>query len=261
MTLLKHELRQGRAALLIWAGCVGGLVALCVFLFPSMKGQLDQVGEVFASMGSFTAAFGMDRLSFGTLIGFYAIECGNILSLGGAFFAALCGVGMLCKEERDHTAEFLLTQPVSRARIVGEKLLAVLAQVAALDLAVFALAVASIAAIGESVPWKELGLLHLAYLLLQLELAGICFGISAFVRRAGAGIGLGLAALLYFLNLAANIADEAAFLRFLTPFAYCEAADILAEGRLDGPLVAIGAALTLAGVAAAWLRYTTKDIR
>ena len=34
----------------------------------------------------------MDRLNFGTLDGYYAIECGNILGLGGAFFAALSAV-------------------------------------------------------------------------------------------------------------------------------------------------------------------------
>ncbi len=76
------------------------------FLFPEMKGQMDSVSDMFASMGSFTEAFGMDRLNFGTLIGFYAVECGNILGLGGAFYASLCAVGILSKEEKDKTAEF-----------------------------------------------------------------------------------------------------------------------------------------------------------
>ena len=46
------------------------------------------MNEMFSSMGAFSSAFGMDRLNFGTLIGFYATECGNILGLGGAFFAS-----------------------------------------------------------------------------------------------------------------------------------------------------------------------------
>ena len=85
MTILKHELRQGKLSFLIWTGSIGFLLAVCVFLFPEMKGEMDEVSEMFASMGSFTAAFGMDRLNFGTLVGYYAIECGNILGLGGAF--------------------------------------------------------------------------------------------------------------------------------------------------------------------------------
>ena len=73
---------------------------------------MEGINEVFASMGAFTAAFGMDRLNFGTLVGFYAIECGNVLGLGGAFYASLCAVSMLSKEEKEKTAEFLFTHPI-----------------------------------------------------------------------------------------------------------------------------------------------------
>ena len=261
MTLIKHELRQGRISFLIWTASVGFLLAVCVFLFPEMKGQMEDVGDVFSSMGAFSGAFGMDRLNFGTLLGFYAIECGNVLGLGGAFFAALCGAGILSKEEKDRTAEFLLTHPVSRARIVTEKLVSVYAQIIAMNLVIYGISLGSIAAIGESVPWKELNLLHLAYFLLQAELAGICFGISAFVRRGSAGIGLGIAAGMYFLNLVANIAQAAEFLKYVTPFGYAEGADIIEKGCLDGTLVAIGLAFGAIGIGAAYGKYCRKDIR
>ena len=114
MTILKHELKQNRVSLTVWTAAIGFLFAVCIFLFPEMKGEMDGISQMFASMGSFTEAFGMDRVNFGTLAGFYAVECGNILGLGGAFFAALCGITALAKEEKEHTAEFLLTHPVSR---------------------------------------------------------------------------------------------------------------------------------------------------
>lgn len=261
MTLIRHELKQSKLSFLIWTSAIGFLLAVCVFLFPEMKGQMESVSDIFSSMGSFTAAFGMDQLNFGTLIGFYAVECGNILGLGGAFYAALCAVGILSKEEKDRTAEFLLTHPVSRSRIVTGKLLAVLLQITSLNLIIYTLSAGSIAAVGEAVPWKELSLLHLAYFLLQLELAGVCFGISAFLRKSGAGLGLGIAAVAYFLNLVANITDKAAFLKYITPFGYCEGADIVTDGRLDGSMIALGLAAGVAGIAAAYLKYLKKDIR
>lgn len=261
MTLVKHELRQGKGSFLVWTASIGALLAVCVFLFPEMKGQMDGLSETFASMGSFTAAFGMDRLDFGTLIGYYAIECGNVLGLGGAFYAALCAVNSLCREEADKTAEFLLTHPVSRARILTEKLIAVLIRITALNLIIYALSVGSMGLIGEEIPWKEVNLLHLAYYLLQLELAGICFGLSAFLRKSGAGAGLGLAAMLYALNLIANIAEAAEFLKYVTPFGYCEGAEIVSSASLDGAMLAIGMALGIVGVAAAYLQYLKKDIR
>lgn len=261
MTLVKHELRQARVSLAVWTLSIGLLMVCCILLFPEMKGEMESVTDIFASMGAFTQAFGMDRLNFGTFVGFYAVECGNILGLGGAFFAALAGVGILSKEEKDHTAEFLLTHPVSRARILTEKLAAVLAQLVILNAAIFAMCAASAVLVGEEVPWKELGLLHLAYFLLQVELAGVCFGISAFLRRSALGVGLGLATVLYFLNLMANISEKASFLRYITPFAYTEGADIVSNVSIDLPLAALGMAYAAAGVAAAYWYYGKKDIR
>ena len=260
MTITKHELRQGRTSFWIWTASIGFLLAVCVFLFPEIKGEMDGFGEVFASMGSFTAAFGMDRLNFGTLIGFYSIECGNVLGLGGAFFASLCAVAMLSKEERGRTAEFLLAHPVSRARIVTEKLLAVLIQITAMNLLLYALSVGSIAVIGEEIPWKELNLLHLAFWLMQLELAGICFGVSAFMRKGSAGAGMGIAAMMYFLNIIANISESAEFLKYITPFGYCEGADIIENGSLNGGMLAVGFALCATGIIAAYGKYLKKDI-
>ncbi len=260
MTLIKHELRQGKTSLLIWTASIGFLLVVCVFLFPEMKGQIESVNDVFASMGSFSEAFGMDRLNFGSFIGFYAVECGNIMGLGGAFYAALCAVGILSKEEKDKTAEFLLTHPVSRQRIIAEKLIAVMLQITAMNIMIYALSVGSIAAVGEAIPWKEISLLHFAYYLLQIELAGICFGFSAFFRRGSAGVGLGIAAMMYFLNLIANISDVAEFLKYVTPFGYCEGADIVSSGGLDITLVAVGEAIGIAGIMIAFLKYTKKDM-
>ena len=260
MTLLKHELKQGSRTLAIWTASIGFLIAICLFMFPEMKGEMDSVSDMFASMGSFTAAFGMDRLNFGTLIGFYAVECGNILGLGGAFYAALIAVSALAKEEKERTAEFLLSHPVSRVSVISSKLAALVIQIVVMNAAIFALSAACIAAIGEEPAWKEICLLHLAYFLLQLELAGICFGISAFLRRGSLGIGLGIAAIMYFLNIIANISEKAEFLKYITPFGYAEGADIVSNASLDGKLVLVGMAFAVVGVAAAYFWYSRKDI-
>ena len=260
MTIVKHELRQGKTAFLIWTAAISFLLMICIFLFPEMRGDMDAMGELFASMGSFTAAFGMDRLNIGTLIGFYAVECGNILGLGGAFFASLAGASILSKEEREKPAEFLLTHPVSRARVVTEKLAALLIQITVMDLMILAFSLLSMRLIGEDIPWKEVMLLHGAYFLLQLESAGACFGISAFLRRSGIGIGIGLSAMMYFLNLIANMTDHGKFLKYITPFGYCEGADIIAEGKLNAGYIAVGILFACVGIAAAYWRYSKKDI-
>lgn len=260
MTMIRHELKQNKISLIVWTAGIAALMVICIFIFPDMKEEMDGVSDIFASMGSFTQAFGMDKISFGTLTGFYAVECGNILGLGGAFFAALAAVSVLAKEEKEHTAEFLLTHPVSRIHIVTDKLIAVAGQVLILNAVVYALAIGSIAMIGEEIPWKEVSLMHLAYLLLQLEITGICFGISAFLRHGSIGIGLGIAVVLYFLNLIANITESAEFLRYITPFGYAEGSDIVTNVSLDTELILLGMLYGAAGILAAYVKYCRKDI-
>ena len=261
MTIFGHELRCGKIAFIIWTAVIGFMLCVSILIFPEMKKEMDSIGEMFSSMGAFTAAFGMDKLNFGQLSGYYSIECGNVLGLGGAFFAAMLAAGMLSKEERGRTAEFLLTHPVSRTRVVSEKLLAVLAEIAAMNLIIFGLAAGAIAAIGETVPWKLLVLLHLAYFFMQLELAGICFGVSAFIRKGGVGIGIGIAAFMYFLNIIANLTRDVEFLKYVTPYGYCDGGDIANDGNLDWLKVTVGLALGIAGIAAAYWQYRRKDIK
>ncbi len=260
MTIFRHELYQGRIALIIWSASIAFLFAVCVFLFPEMKGEMKQVSDAFSAMGIFSAAFGMDQVSFGTLTGFYAIECGNILGLGGALYAAMCGISMLSKEEKGHTAEFLLAHPVSRFQVLSGKLAALGLQILILNLAVLSLSLFSISAVGEPIPWKEIFLLHLAYTLLQIEIASICFGISAFLRRGSLGIGLGLAILFYFFNLIANISESAEFLKYISPYGYAEGTDIVTSLSLDRMLVLLGMLYGIIGIAAGYIKYGRKDI-
>ena len=260
MNILKQEIRSQKTAIIIWSLAIGLLIAVCVLMYPDMKSQMSDVNEMFSSMGNFTAAFGMDQLNFGTLIGFYAVEGGNILGIGGAFFAAIIGISVLMKEERDRTAEFLLTHPVSRIRVITEKLISTFTILIILNAVVFICSVSSILIIDEEMIWKELILFHLAYLLLQFEIVGICFGLSAFIKRAGLGIGIGIAGLMYLLNIVANISDSAKFLKYITPFGYTEASDIINNGRISVNYLIPGMIMMVVGIIIGYIKYNNKDI-
>lgn len=259
MTIFKKELRAGAMSFLLWSAVVGGLMAVCVALYPSMSGSMDELSAMFANMGDFSAAFGLDKLSFGTIIGFYGTECGEILGLGGAFFAALTAMGLLAGEEGGHTAEFLLTHPVSRIQAAVEKLAALAVMIVGLNIVCAAYGIGTILVIGEEAEWADLFRFHGALLLMQLEIGGICFGLSALLRRGGLGLGMGLAAGMFFLGLAVNMDAGLDWLRFVTPYYYADAARIFAGEALGGPILVgclLGAVCIVFGLG--W--YSRKDI-
>lgn len=260
MTIYKKELKQSIKSFCIWTASIAFMVLICIMIFPEMKNEMDSMSDFFSNMGSFTTAFGMDKLNFGDLMGFYGIESGNIIGLGGGFFAALIGISALAKEEREHTAEFLLTHPVSRASVVLQKLLSVITQLMIMNLAVVLTSLLSAKIINESFQMKEFLLLHAAFLIMQIEIACICFGISAFLRHGSIGIGLGIALALYFANIICNISEQAEFLRYITPYAYAEPSNILTEATLDIKLLIPGILYAITGIILAYIKYTKKDI-
>ncbi|MCR5201465.1 MAG: ABC transporter permease [Lachnospiraceae bacterium] len=260
MTIFKHEIKQQKVALLIWSISIGLLVAMCVLMYPDMKSQMGGVNEMFSSMGNFTQAFGMDELNFGTLIGYYGVEGGNMLGIGGAFFAAIIGISVLMKEEKERTAEFLLTHPVSRKRVITEKLLATFAIIIIMNVIVFLFSVISILMIDEKIFWKELILFHVAYLLMQFEINGICFGISAFLRKSGMGIGIGIAGFMYLINIVANISEDAKALKYITPFGYTESSDIINNVKINTDYLIPGMIVMVLGIIIAYIKYNKKDI-
>lgn len=260
MTVFGHEMKRGRTALLIWTFGIASMIIICMVLYPEMKKQMDGVTEMFSNMGGFTAAFGMDQVNFGEVMGFYAVECGNILGLGGAFYAALLGITALSKEEKDHTAEFLLTHPISRIQITLEKWGACTLQLLIMNGIIVAVSAASFVAIEEEMGGKAFWLLHLAFFVMQLEVMSVCFGISAFLRGSAMGTGIGIATILYFLNIIRNISEEAEGLKYITPFAYADASDIVADVAVDEKLLVLGIIYGIIGLLAAILYYQKKDI-
>lgn len=260
MTIFRHEIRQGRAPLIIWTAAVAFLLGVCVLIYPEMAKQMGEISQAFGNMGGFSAAFGMDRINFGEFTGFFGVECGNILGLGGAFFAALLGISALSKEEKEHTAEFLLTHPVSRKTVITQKLISVLVQIIVLNVAAVGVTALTALLIGESPDRKLMGLIFLAYFIMQVETAAVCFCISAFVSSGGPGLGLGLAAVFYFLNLVANLTEKARFLKYITPFGFTDSADIIAYGRMESKYLWVAFIVTLVGIAAGFWKYGRKDI-
>lgn len=260
MTIIKLELARGRTSLIIWSLAIAFMLGLCMVIYPEMSDQMGSISEAFAGMGDFSEAFGMDRIDYGEFTGYFGIECGNILGLGGAFFAALLGISALAKEQKEHTAEFLLTHPVKRSYVVGMKLAAVAIQVVIVNLVSFAVSAVCSVIIGEEFFTKSILLMLLSYLIMHLEIAALTFGISAFIKRGSLGMGIGLAVGFYFMNLISNLIEETKFLKYITPFGYTESADIITNGEISVEYLACGLALGAIAIICAFFKFTKKDI-
>lgn len=251
---------MNRKSLIIWVLCVAGIGFSCILLFTSLEESMKGMEEAYSSMGAFSQAFGLDRLSIATLEGYYATEIGTIHGLGSAMFAAIIATVLLSKEEDGHTSEFLYTLPISRRKAVFVKWSALMINIVIFNVICALSYLAGFLIMGESLDVKCFILFHLMQTIMNMEIGSICFLISACTKKNKIGAGLGIVILLYAVDMMARIIPAIKNLKYITPFYYSNAADIFCNGKIDGSIAAIGIGVFVLTSAAAFLVYEKKDL-
>ena len=260
VTIYKREMKTDVKCLPIWFICVGGMGFACILLFSSMQESMEGMAESFASMGAFSDAFGMSQLSIATLIGFYATEIGTIHGLGGAMFAAVISTNMLSKEEDGHTGEFLFSLPIARGKAVIAKWCSVASHIFLFNLFCVGIYLLGFILLGEEVPMKEFILYHTMQLLMQLQIAAICYAVSAFMKKNKLGLGLGIVLLLYAYDLMARVIPDLSDSKILSPFSYANAADILSTGEISATATVLGVVILIISLCLAYIVYDKRDL-
>lgn len=259
-TIYNHEIKAYMKTLLIWFICVGGMGLACILLYSSMQESMEGMAENFASMGAFSDAFGMNQLSIATLAGFYATEIGTIHGLGGAMFAAIISTTMLSKEEDGHTSEFLFSLPIARNKVITAKLGALATLILLFNLLCVGAYLSGIVILGEDISMKRWFLYHTLQLLMQLELAAICYAISACSKKNKLGLGLGVVLLLYAYDLIARVIPDLSDYKILSPFSYANAADVFSTGSVLTEALLPGMGILAAGIGITYVVYGRKDL-
>lgn len=258
--IIKHELRQSRKSLLIWAISVGLGSALCILLYESVADSMKDISSLYQDMGDLSKALGMDKVSLATLGGYYAAEIALIYSLGATMFSALLGINLLAKEEDGHTAEFLLTLPLGRQKVVTHKYISLL--INCLLFNVIAISFECLALMKVAMPFDKTAFAsyHLLVLLLQVEMGSLAFAFSALVKKKIAGLAMGLVLFTDFMDIICRIVEDVDFLKYLTPFYYANATDRFAKGDMNWLMIAIAFATSISSVFIARIIYAKRDI-
>lgn len=260
ITIYQHEIKINIKSLLIWLLSVGGMGLACILLYSSMQGEMENMAESLASMGAFSEAFGMSQLSIATLIGYFATEVGTIHELGGAMFAAIIGTIMLSKEEDGHTSEFLLSLPITRGKVVLAKWCAVATNIILFNIVCAGIYALGFLILGENIPGKEFILYIIMQTVMHLEFAAICYSVSSFMKKNKLGLGLGIVLMFYAYDLIARVNPDLSDYRFVSPFSYANASDILSSGEITVSATIFGIIILLLGTGIAFRGYAKRDL-
>ena len=125
--LYLKELKRNRKTFWIWTAIVLGFTVMVLSIYPSMKGMGDDLTNMMSNIpDELRKAMGMDEQTWSSIIGFYSTYFGIYIVLLTGIYTMSTGATIVSKEEKDRTAEFLLTKPISRKSIFQTKMMSLL---------------------------------------------------------------------------------------------------------------------------------------
>lgn len=222
LTLYKREMKGSIKLLVIFAAVITLYVAIIISMYdPEMMATLDSFVEV---MPEIMAAVGMSAGAT-SLLGFMVSYLyGFILLIFPMVFCILRGNGLIAKYIDRGSMVSLVAAPVKRRTIAFTQMIVLASGILILVIysTVLEIVCAAISFPGE-LDAAELLLLNIGLLFLHLFIGGICFLASCIFSdtRYSIGFGAGIPALMYVLQMLANVggnAEKAKYFTFFTLF-------------------------------------------
>jgi ABC-2 type transport system permease protein len=256
-------LRDLRRSLAWWSVGLSGIVALMVSVYPTVRDMpsLNKLVEQYPDAIKGFVSFG-GQVDYTSGPGYLGSELFAIWVPLLLLIAAIgAGARAIAGEEELGTLDLLLANPISRRRVAGEKLAALVAEVALLGLVLFCALV-----VGTSVVAMHVSAAHLAAAVASAVLLAVGFGaiallVGAFTGRRASAIGISTAAAVaaYLVNSLAPLVHALETARKASPFYHYAASDPLRHGLTLGH-VGVLVAVALAAAIAAPLVFDRRDL-
>ena len=262
MNIFFHELKAYRKSTIIWTFSLIMVALLFLSMFPSFAKDAGEFKKLLAGYPlAMRRAIGLNLENIFTILGFYSYAL-TFITLCAAIQAMNLGTGIVSKEVREKTADFLLTKPVTRTRILTSKLLAALTSLLITNL-VYLLSVNFIALQVKTVDYsvKKFVLLSLTILFTQLIFLAIGIIISVIVPKIKSVLTVSLATVFafYFLGVISETSGDDSK-RYISPFKYFDNTYIIKHSSYEGSFLFAGAVIVVAAIAASYIIYMKKDI-
>lgn len=263
MNVFFREMKAYRKSLIYWSISMVLLIWASMVKYSAFKTSGQSVTEIIKQFPkSIQAIFGMTGFDLTTISGFYGVMF-MYIALMATVHAVIIGSDIISKEERDRTTEFLFVRPVSRVKILTSKIGAGLVFLLIFNVVTWGSSYYFVDYYGKnSMSGDDLALLMAGLLLLQLIFFSVGVSAAAALKRAKLSGSIATSVLLFtfILTIFININEKLGDLKYLTPFRYFDAKDLLSNGNLDPVYVMISLILIAAMIASAYRNYISRDL-
>lgn len=262
--IFKFEFKTLLKSVLIWVVSASLLIFMLMAFYPTFGKDMDLLNKMMENYPEeMLKAFGMSNtMSLGTVSGFLVFAF-SYVQLCLAIQSANYGFGILSIEEREFTADFLMSKPVSRSQIFFGKLLATLLGLLITLIATMVSTYISLEIFKgqgsynfESLLWLSLGmaLFQWFYLVIGLFISVLLKKIRNVLTFA-----LGLSIGTYIINALRAVLDGEV-LGYFSPFYYFDLNTIVEKQTFNYGLLTASVIMIVLAFIGAYYLYTHRDI-
>lgn len=263
MNVFFHELRSYRKSVLIWAVSLSFLLIVFMGMFPAFTQDVDATRKILASFPeAIRKAFDMSLEHFFTIYGFQAYLL-TFIALAGAVQAMNLSVGIMSKEESGKTADFILSKPISRTKVLTNKILAALCLIIFTNVVFCAVSLSAATVVSKD--GFEAGiymLICLTLFLIQLFFLAFGFLLGVLIPKIKSVVSVSLPAVFAFFvigMLGEVLGNEEA--RLICPFKFFDSNYIIEHGAYEVKYLLIELCFIILAIIATYIIFIKKDIR
>lgn len=262
MNIFLHELREYRKSTIIWTCSLMAIIVLLLSIYPAFSKEAEAFKKVMEGFPEpVKKALGLSVNSISSILGFYAY-CFIYITLCGAIQAMNLGTAIISKEIRERTADFLLTKPVTRIKIMTAKLLAAFTSLVITNIGYVAIASIMVSIVKtEEYSYKVFFLLSLTLFFIQLMFLalGVIISVMASKIKSVISISLGTVFGFFIIGMFSSTVGDSA-MRYITPFKYFDTNYIMENSSYEVSFIIIEVVFIIVAIVSSYFVYCKKDV-
>lgn len=263
MNVLLRELRAYRKSTVVWAASLSAIIVVFMALYPAFTQDVAATKEILSRFPeALRNALNLSLANFFTIYGFYGYLL-TFATLAAAIQAMNLGTGVISKEVSGKTADFLLSKPVTRARVVSAKLAAILAILVITNVVFVAVSYLS-ARIVDTEGFAAGTFLLLASTMSLVQLVFMALGVLAAVLipkvKSVVSVSLPTVFTCYIIGTLGDVLGNDK-VRYVSPFRFYDTSYIIDHVSLEAKYLVLEAVVVAVVLAASYAVYIRKDVR
>ena len=262
--MFKREMKINLKSFIIWTSILIGLFLVVFLMYPSIidNDNMQMMDEMMAMFPEeVLKAFNMDISSIDTAFGWLKTEGFVFVLLITGIYSGILGSNILLKEESDKTIEYLNSVPVSRKKIVANKILCGVLYIILMIVTVGVFNFIGLRLSGDF-DKKSYLLLSITPIFSSIVIFAACLFLSTFTHKTKKtlGISLGIVFASYFLKIISEIGESTEFLKYISIFTLADIRNVIMKISINPLMVVLSVGITVVFIIFTMIHYERKEL-